>query len=256
MRYRVLIAAATALLGAACGGGTDLERESGVAVSFATQSPTASGAAPAYAVTAALLGDTITSGSDTLIITSVEIVMREIELERLEAPSCDVEPKPEGCEDVELGPVLVDLPLSPGAQQRFTVQVPPGTYTEIEFEIHKVSSDDPDDAVFIQENPDFVDKSIRVQGTFNGQSFTYETDLNVEQELEFTPALVLQESGSTNVTILVDLAAWFRSDSGGLIDPATANKGGPNENVVRDNIIASMEAFEDRDGDGDKSDES
>ncbi len=35
----------------------------------------------------------------------------------------------------------------------------------------------------MQANPDFLDKSIRVSGTFNGQQFTFESDLNVDQEL-------------------------------------------------------------------------
>lgn len=243
-----------AALLAACNGGTDLERESGVAVSFATRSLSATPMA-AIAAPAGAADDTLTSGSDTLIISGVEIVLREIELERLEAANCDVEPKPAGCEEVNLGPVLVDLPLTAGAQAEFNVQVPAGTYTEIEFEIHKVSSDDPEDAAFRQQHPDFVDVSIRARGTFNGQGFTYETDLNVDQELSFSPALVLAETVSTNVTILVDVSQWFRTATGDLVDPATANKGGANENLVRDNIIDSMEAFEDRDQDGDKSDE-
>jgi len=35
-----------------------------------------------------------------------------------------------------------------------------------------------------------------------------------------------------------------------LIDPATANKGGANENLVKENIKRSMKAFEDKDRDG------
>jgi hypothetical protein len=38
------------------------------------------------------------------------------------------------------------------------------------------------------------------------------------------------------------------------VDPASANDGGPNENLVRDNIIDSFRAFEDRDEDGDDED--
>jgi len=57
------------------------------------------------------------------------------------------------------------------------------------------------------------------------------------------------------VTLRVLLNEWFIDSSGALIDPASANHGEPNEGVVEDNIQASMEAFEDRDEDGDDLDE-
>jgi hypothetical protein len=41
-----------------------------------------------------------------------------------------------------------------------------------------------------------------------------------------------------------------------LVDPNTANKGGQNESVVKENIKTSFKAFEDEDRDGDDSDES
>ena len=78
---------------------------------------------------------------------------------------------------------------------------------------------------------------------------------DVEQELMLVPPLVITDTPdapatTTNVTIRVDLAAWFVDADGALIDPATANKGEPNEGLVEDNIDNSMEAFEDEDEDG------
>ncbi|GBD32546.1 MAG: hypothetical protein KatS3mg081_2477 [Gemmatimonadales bacterium] len=222
---------------------------SNVQVSFATRSSSASPPAAAGLDGSTPASDTIRDGTNVLVITKAEIVLREIEFERQEAGNCDANPA--ACEDVELGPVLVDLPLTPGAVQRFQVDLPQGTYVEVEFEIHKVSDDDPADAVFRQQHPDFIDKSIRVQGTFNGQAFVFETDLNVDQELDLVPPLVIGEGVSgTNVTIFVSLADWFKGPDGKLLDPATGNKGQPNESLIKNNIQRSMEAFEDRDGDG------
>ena len=49
----------------------------------------------------------------------------------------------------------------------------------------------------------------------------------------------------------VDIANWFLNAGGtALVDPASANKGQPNESVVRDRIEASIEAFRDDDHDG------
>ena len=222
-----------------------------VAVSFATS---ATPAVPLSPIPAPRV-DTVTAGADTLVIESVEVVLREIDFEPALVADCDLDPKPDGCEEVEIGPVLVDLPLVPGVAQQFDVQIPPGTYVEIEFEVHKPSDDDVADSVFLAAHPEFADSSIRVRGTFNGAAFSYTTDLNVEQELMLAPPLDVVEAEATNVTIFVDVSTWFVTATGALVDPATANKGGTNANLVRDNIIGSFRAFEDRDGDGDDGDE-
>jgi hypothetical protein len=131
------------------------------------------------------------------------------------------------------------------------IEIPPGSYKEIEFEIHKISKDAPEEAAFRTAHPEFVEKSIRVQGTFNGQAFTYETDLDVEQEEDFaTPLVITETTTSTNLTIRVGLAAWFKALDGSLVNPATGNKGGQNESLVKENIKQSIEAFEDDDHDG------
>jgi len=226
-----------------------------VQVSFATRAPTATLASPAVPRSdlAAPLDDTLVTGSDTLIVSSAELVLRQVQLKRSDIASCESQPDEDGCEEFAAGPVLVDLPLAQGATQTFELDIPTGTYSQIEFDIHKVSEDDPEDVAFIQAHPDFVDISIRVTGTFNGQSFLYETDLNVEQELVLSPALVVASSDSAiNVTILVVIDGWFRDGSGNLVDPETANKGGNNESIVNENIKDSFEAFEDDDRDGER----
>ena len=84
-----------------------------------------------------------------------------------------------------------------------------------------------------------------------GQDFVFESDLSVEQELDLIPALTVEDATtSTNITIFVDVDSWFRDGLGGLIDPATANEGLVNEELVEDNIENAMEAFEDEDEDG------
>lgn len=248
MRSIALSLIVTAALLAACSDGAP----DGSRVSLTFASSSTSGVQPAAGFFASMAPPvTFDDGQNELVIEKVEIVLREIELERIEVVDCDVEPEPAGCEDFEVGPILLDLPLGGGTMKQVTIPIEAGTYDEIEFEIHKVSGDDPEDAEFRAAHPDMVDKSIRVTGTFNGQAFTYVTDLNVEQELDLVPALVIDENTvTTNVTILVNLDAWFRDGAGALVDPASANKGEVNENLVKDNIKDSIEAFEDEDEDG------
>jgi hypothetical protein len=233
------------LLGAmACIATGDPGRNASVQVSFATQATTASlSRQPAFG--AAQVHDTII-GSDTLVYTSVEIVLREIELKRVETPDC----APDGgdddpCEEFEAGPVLVSLPLTPGAEQTFALDtVPAASYNEIKLEVHKPDDGDPEDQAFLAAHPDFAGISIRVRGTFNGQAFEYTTSLDVEQQLALTPPLVVTDGASTNITIFVDVSGWFVKD-GALMDPAS-----PDRSAVDENIKRSFEAFEDRDHTG------
>ena len=196
--------------------------------------------------------DTITSGADTLIITSARIVLREIELKAVNDDACDVGMNDDdGCEEFETGPMLVDLPLNGAAQTAITIEATPGSYDRIDFEVHKTEG--AGDAAFIADNPEFDGLSIRVEGTWNGTPFVYTSDLDVEQENQLTAPLVVSDNAGTNVTLRVDISTWFRDQNGVLVDPASGNLGGQNESIVKENIKVSFHAFEDVDRDGSES---
>jgi len=191
-----------------------------------------------------------TDGTNTLIINSVEMVVKEVELKREDFDSqCDNATSDDDCEELESGPYLLDLPLSGGATSVVTVDVLPGTYDEFEFKIHKPEDDD-SNAAFLAAHPSFDGVSIRVTGTWNGAAFTYETDVSAEQELDLVPPLVVTDAGTSDFTLYIDIATWFRASDNSLIDPTSANKGGQNESVVNSNITQSFDAFEDEDHDG------
>jgi hypothetical protein len=197
--------------------------------------------------------ETFTDGNNTLVIDRVQLVLREIELKRVEATAgCDAAAAGEhdACEKLQLGPVLLDLPLggTGGAARTFSVGVPAGSYRELEFEIHKPSHDD--DAAFVQANPDFDGVSARVAGTWNGEPFVFTTDLTAEEEIELSPPLVTSDSAATDLTVLVDLDRWFRDGAGALVDPRSALAGGANEGLVEQNIQSTLHAFEDENEDG------
>ncbi len=250
MKLKFATATAVILLAAGCQSSTEPFAASNVAVAFSTRPAGGSQAVsfPFSASRAALVSDTTVTGTDTLILNSVQVVLRNVELKRLNAQNCN---ERDSCEKFEAGPVLVSLPLTPGVSQQFSLDIPPDTYSEIEFEIHKPSGDDAADSQFVQAHPTFADISIRATGFFNGTAFTFESDLDVEQELSLVPPLAISDSAmSTTLTIFVDVGTWFRGLSGQLLDPDSGNKGGNNENRIEDNIKNSFEAFEDEDRDG------
>jgi hypothetical protein len=226
-----------------------------ISLSFSTQSPGAVSASPGMSLSS-VAGAPITDGQNELLVTKAEIVLREIELKRVETVDCDSAVDEDACEEFETGPMLLNPPLDGQTEVAVTIPIDPGSYDELEFEIHKVSGDDSEDATFVGTHPQMADLSIRMEGTFNGASFTYETDLDVEQEFDLPEPIVIDENTvTTNVTVRMDIGAWFRDGSGTLVNPALGNKGGAFESLVKENIKQNIEAFEDRDGDGDDQDE-
>lgn len=235
---------------AACSDGTGPGAARTVSLTFAT----GSGAGPLLS-RMGTQDDTFTSGSDVLVVSRAQVVLREIELKRDDTDLCQAgDSDDDGCEEFETGSMVVDLPLNGTTATAITIAADPGRYDRIDFEVHKAEGSG--DAELIADNPEFDGLSIRVEGEWNGTPFVFTSDLDVEQENRLTNALVVTDNTSTNVTLRVDLSTWFRDQSGALVDPASANKGGANESIVKENIKVSFKAFEDRDRDGDDSDES
>ena len=219
--------------------------------------PAASSAVQSFGgPTVSTAGDStvIALGNDTILVRSIELVLREIELKRVEVVACDSVPDNDDCEEFEAGPVLVSVPLGNVATETMvSLLAPPGMYNRLEFEIHKPESSD--DAAFIAAHPNFDGVSIRVTGTYSQagtrSDFVYTSDLGAEQEVFIDPALTVSDGVSTNVTLRLDIGSWFVNAGGtALIHPATANKGQPNESVAKDNIQSSIDAFHDDDRDG------
>lgn len=195
---------------------------------------------------------TYTDGTNTLVLTSVQMVLREIELDLAGADEdCHQEgSSSDSCEEIELGPVLLDVPVGAGPEQAISVDLAEGTYDEIEFELHKPDDGNAADQAFVAANPAFDGVSVRVTGTFNGTPFTFTSEVDAEQEHELDPPLTVAATGPAVLTLMVDVSTWFQTGGGALIDPATANTGGANKSLVENNIVDSFDAFEDNDEDG------
>jgi hypothetical protein len=198
----------------------------------------------------------ISMGNDTIIVRSAKLVLREVELKRVEAQECDNVEGNDDCDEFETGPFLVALPLGTTATETVvSIDAAPGMYDELEFQIHKPEDDSSDDDAFLAANPTFAGISIRVTGTYSQagsrSDFTYESDLNAEQEILLSPPLTVSEGQPANVTLRIDISSWFLNAAGdALVNPATANKGQPNEQVVENRIQASIDAFRDDDHNG------
>lgn len=248
-----LVAAAALTWLAACSSGSG---NGSVSLSLSARSaPTAavqSGSGTAAVVIAGGDSTVVALGNDTLILRSLAVVLRKVELKRLDAASCDSNPANGDCEEFESGPVLATFPLgAANTAAAVSVSAPAGQYDKLEFEIHKTDSST--DASFLVSNPGFKNISIRATGTFSHagsrNDFVFTSDLDASEELAFSPPLTVVDGTPANLTIRLDVSTWF-VNSAALIDPASANVGGANEGIVQNNIKNSIDAFEDDNRDG------
>lgn len=273
-----LLAAFTALL-AGCGESGDLTgtpaagADGAGLVSLSFTAPTAAGtaasvASPSAGVPSPGLSVTRTDGQgNELRLDTLQLVLEEIELDREDDDECrddsDGIADDDDCEEFEAGIRLFQVPLDGAVQKVLSIQVPAGTYDELEFEIDTPDDDESDDRQFVEDNPLFEEISVRAVGNYTpagGQSsgFVFTADVDAEQEIALSPPLEVTGDGATNVTLRVDWPRWFTMDGtpdGTLFDPATANEDGPNEDRAEENIEESFEAFEDDDEDGEYDDD-
>lgn len=209
-----------------------------VTLAFSTAPRVAASLSPSFAV----------AGQGVLVITKAQLVLSEVELEPVGASCPNAgEPDDDSCPELKQGPMLVDLPLGLSSKSLLTVNIPAGSYEELEFEIDAVSAHSDDDpqaaAAFLAANPQFAGVSIRVEGTYDGAPFVFTTGVEVEMELEFQPPVAIDAS-TTGLVIHVDVARWFQAADGTTIDPRTANAGGQNKSKVDENIEKSFDAYE------------
>lgn len=200
----------------------------------------ASTAAANSAVSASVLADPVSDGTNTLDIQSVDITFDEIVLERIEAETegdsdgeSDADSDSDGPENEKIrrGPTTVALPLQGGTITPITDLVEAGRFEEIEMDI----------------------ASVRVRGTYNGQAFDATIPVNDELEIDFDPPLEVGD-GSVNVTVRIDAGTWFRGSDGKLIDPRALASSSSLRAELRNRIRASLDAFEDSDKDADDAD--
>ena len=233
---------------AACGDSTGPADGGRVGLSFAARGDVASGGSGSSSTSG---GTVVVSGTDSLVITSVRLVIDEVELERGATGTCSddgddtIEVSAE-CAELETGPYLVDLPMNGTVAGALNVELPAGTYRKLEMKLRQADSGD--DRAFRAAHPEMNGITVRVAGTYKGQPFTWQGNVEAELEMYFSPPMVVDGGG--NFTVNIDVGRWFRSGTGAIIDPATAGVGQAGFAAVAANIRASFEVFEDDDRDG------
>ena len=208
-------------------------------------------------VTTTAAGLMIARQSDTIVVTKAQFVVSDVRLRSViggcadEAMGASRDKKNDAseCPKIRLGPFLVDIPVTGEDGARISVNVPAGTYGNVRMKLHKVDANNALDLPFQQQNPDFRNISVRLEGTYNRVPFVFTNDLTTMINVPLVKPLVIK-TGGDQITVSVDIAAWFVRASGGLYSPALANTPGSIRGTVNANIQRAFRAFRDQDLDG------
>jgi hypothetical protein len=199
--------------------------------------------------------------ADALTFTSAKILVARMELQSAGATCTsqnvsgdDDHLNEQECAELQVGPTIVDLPLTAGTVQVLGGNIPAGTYSALEAKIRPIRAQGDKgkaSAAFLTANPGWEGKSVIVTGTFtsNGvaKPFTYEGAPRAEFETTFPhPIAVGAATDPVNLTVQVDVAKWFVDKSGATLDPTVP----ANQATIAQNIRQSFRAFRDNNRDG------
>jgi Domain of unknown function (DUF4382) len=201
----------------------------------------------------------------TLSVSRVQVAVRDIELEPVEAapgtgsamPMSAVAEHGTGDDDehgegeVEVGPFFIDLSgskLAGPTSVAFDAQVPAGTYREMRIRVRPLSLAEAAQAVDKGADSSVVDlsraeDSVAIDGTAGTGSTaaSFHLAFNIRARVKKETALVI-DAGTTNVTVPIDVAAWFA----GVDDPTAAGA----QATIAANIAAALDVFVDEDENG------
>ena len=119
-------------------------------------------------------------------------------------------------------------------------------YRGVELKIRPVNSSDAGGVAFLAANPSFTSVSVHVEGTFNGQPFSYNSSLDAGFEMELSTPLTVASGSGSNLTLFIDVSSWFKDSSGNAIDPTNSQ----NASTIENQIKQSFKVFEDDDRNG------
>jgi hypothetical protein len=138
----------------------------------------------------------------------------------------------DGEAEMREGPFVVDLDataLTGAVTKVFDASVPAGTYHEFKFEVFPGAG--------------LQNASVIVDGTIDGQAFTFTSSLHASQKSEGS---FVVGAGTANITLAFDPANWFGAAVATRLDPRDE----ANRPAIENNIRASLNVFQDDDRSG------
>lgn len=227
MRHIIHSALLLLALAAACGPGRT------AALSLSARSTSALGAAGA-------------APASGIQLDRVRLVLRKIELEpAATAPVGGGEDAQAGEVEVAAGPLLLDLSgaaLGGSVEHVLDAVVAAGTYRELKIEVRAVSASDA--ATPGLRDLAARDASVLLDGTIDGQAFTFASSLRAAQKKE--GSFAVSAASASNITLQLDPTGWFAGPGGARLDPRLESA----RAAIEANLASSIDLFQDDDRSG------
>lgn len=172
-----------------------------------------------------------------LVITEAKALITEVELET----------EPSGIsQHIRISPFVVNYNMTGTLITMASANLPSGSYNKIKFKIHKPEDNetipDPEFRTGSSGNERY---SFIIKGTYNGTSFVYRSRKSADLVINLSSLINLQ-TGSRNITLVVNPSLWFKSGNT-VLDPNNSQ----NDNTIDDNLKNSFKkAFRDDNRDG------
>lgn len=185
---------------------------------------------------------------DSIKVTRFRLVLKRI---KFESDNDSVE--------FRTAPMVVEYNISGAVHEIAVSAVKLGTYREIRFKVHRVNDYDLQGFTPAERAPftDFlagerysmiIDGVVFKDGS-GSQQFSFRSRVDEEQKYNLVPPLVITSSNpNVTVTLRINSATWFLGSGSMLLDPTDLN----NEDVINNNLKASIKVFRDDDRDGDE----
>ncbi|MBI2427196.1 MAG: hypothetical protein HYV29_00080 [Ignavibacteriales bacterium] len=196
--------------------------------------------------TAALAKSGQSVALDSIKVTRARFVLRDI---KFKSPGGD-------SSNFRTAPMILELNLNGAVQTVGSVTVPFGSYSRIEYDVHRVEKPEisnADSAQFAEflagERYSIIINGIIYNTGAAPDTFTYRSKVDAKQKVDFDPAIDVSEAApAVNATVVISSANWFKNQTGVLVNPKDTN----NEGVIDENLKASIKVYKDNNKDGSK----
>lgn len=186
---------------------------------------------------------------DSIRITRARFVLRDI---KFKSPKGD-------SSNFRTAPMILELSLNGSVQTVGSIEVPFGSYSRIEYDVHRVEQPEIS-SLPASEQAQFAEfladerYSIIINGVVYNtgaapDTFVYRSKVDAKQKVDFDPTIDVSEAAPTvNATVVISSANWFKNQTGALVNPEDPN----NEGVIDENLKASIKVYKDNNKDGSK----
>lgn len=186
----------------------------------------------------------VDGAGDTLKLDAAMVLIENIQVHRQGSGDCG---SADACVATEVKRLLLEVPMDTTREVRsvgLVGQIDADIYDELRYELGIVQASD---TTAVDSFPELEGASMLIEGSFNGEAFTFTSDLETSVAVTLSPVLDVSDSPTaTNVTLSAPVTRWFMGSDNTFMDPTVSE----NAAAIAEAVAESFTAFPDADADG------